>query len=120
MSRPLTLTDHGTLRLREADVVMACIDLLRLEGWRCHRLQAGTVKTLDGARHIRLEDEGTPDWIAVSPDQPAVYIEFKRPAAKPNFKQAAMHHAMRRDGFRVLVIDSVEKLRALLSGNNAA
>jgi hypothetical protein len=65
--------------LVEADVVRACLDLLVVRGWLPLRLHAGTLKTLDGKRWIKLHDKGTPDYVVTHWHWPAFFLETKRP-----------------------------------------
>jgi hypothetical protein len=112
-----TISPADVLALQsEADVTKTILGFLKAELWRCYRLQSGKVRGLSGGRPIKLNEKGTPDWIAIRPFFPdsktagcmsqAFYLEVKRPGGKVRPAQAAMHIALRQDGFTVLVADS--------------
>ena len=62
---------------------------------------------------------GMPDRLVLLPDGVIAFAELKAPGEKPRPLQEARHRVLRRLGFPVYVIDSVEKigwmLRELLS-----
>jgi len=54
-----------------------------------------------------------PDRLCLLPGGRALFVECKRPGAKPTKLQAAEHERMRTLGFEVVVVDSMEAARAL-------
>ena len=70
------------VKLSENDVEKQCLDLLRLLGFNPIRLHAGTFKSLDGKRHLKGVEKGTPDYCV-----PLFYVETKRPGEKPTPEQ---------------------------------
>lgn len=103
----------------ERAVTKSCIDFLKVQGWRCFRLHAGLVRGITGGHPIRLNANGTPDYLAVRSIQRVptgggyfiLFCEFKRPGLKPSPVQLAEHTALRREGFPVIVADSFESFR---------
>lgn len=57
---------------------------------------------------------GAPDRVVMLPGQ-LVWVELKRPGAKPRLQQLLEHERMRRMGQTVLVIDSLEAIEEVLT-----
>lgn len=72
------------------------------------------------ARKVRWEGRnGAPDWLVWVPPNVLAWAELKAPSAKPKAKQPTHrqgeeHAALRRMGFRVVVLDSLEAVEELL------
>lgn len=115
-------------KISEADVQRAVVDLLTLDGWRAIR----TDPVSDRARGKGFGEFGMPDYLFIRYDlEPLpstlhrdekgremcwcadfmLWIEFKRPGAKPKPHQAAWHDAERARGALVLVVDDIDKFR---------
>ena len=60
---------------------------------------------------------GAPDRLVLRPGSAPLWIELKRPGLKAEPHQAREHERMRELGCRVVVIDTVEGVDALLAGN---
>ncbi len=60
---------------------------------------------------------GAPDRICLWPDGEAVFVELKRPGAKPRPLQERRAAQLKELGFEVLTVDSTEKIKELF--NNA-
>ena len=102
-------------RLVENDVEAQCLDALRWRHWRPERLHAGTVKSLDGRRYIKLHDRGTPDYVVTHAKYPAFYLETKRPGKTPSPEQERKHQELRLFGLAVVAVDGYEALIAWLN-----
>lgn len=106
----LQLDERGRLKLTERDVTKQCIDLLRLEGWYCIRLESELVTGPSG-KPKRLGETGQPDWLIIRSVSPlpwleGFFLEFKAPGRKPRPSQRAWHERMQRDGYTVACVDS--------------
>ena len=102
------------LRPSENDIAQAVIDLLRLRGWRVHRLEADVY----GPRaRAKREEQGTPDYIALRHENGscrAVYIEVKRLGGRLRTSQEIWIEDARRRGWEVRVVDDIEDVGDLL------
>ena len=103
--------------LREADVVAACLDLLRVRGYYPVRIPTGLFRTADG-RWVQVGEKGIPDYVAVHGQHPAFFLELKRPGGKPKPHQERQIFELRL-GYRlnVAVVDSAAGLRAWLDAH---
>lgn len=54
---------------------------------------------------------GVPDRLVCLPGGRIIFVELKAPGKKPTPLQLAKHRELQRLGFRVLVIDSKERIR---------
>lgn len=101
----------GKLKLLEADVEKACIELLQHYGWRCHRLHTELIHSKRGGRRM-IGEAHQPDWIVARarPHCEWFYLEMKRPGGQPTDGQRAWHGQARHDGAVVIVADSVPSL----------
>lgn len=79
---PAFRLNGGKIQLSENDVEKQCLDLLRLYGQNAIRLHAGTFVSLDGKRHVKGVETGTPDYCV-----PAYYVETKRPGKRATPEQ---------------------------------
>ena len=58
---------------------------------------------------------GMPDRIVLLPKDRMAFVEVKAPGERPRPLQMARHRLLRRLGFRVYVLDSVEQIEVILS-----
>lgn len=58
--------------------------------------------------------DGVPDRIAMFPGGRVAFVEVKAPGEKPRPLQAARHELLRRLGFRVYVLDEIEKIGGMI------
>ena len=58
--------------------------------------------------------DGVPDRIAMFPGGKIAFVEVKAPGEKPRPLQAARHVLLRRLGFRVYILDEIEKIGGLI------
>lgn len=58
--------------------------------------------------------DGVPDRIAMFPGGKLAFVEVKAPREKPRPLQRARHELLRRLGFKVFVIDNVEKIGGMI------
>lgn len=58
--------------------------------------------------------DGVPDRIAMFPGGRIAFVEVKAPGEKPRPLQAARHVLLRRLGFRVYILDEIEKIGGMI------
>ena len=58
---------------------------------------------------------GVPDRLVLLPDGKMAFVEMKAPGKKPTSLQRMRHGQLRDLGFRVYVIDSMEKIGGMLN-----
>ena len=58
--------------------------------------------------------DGMPDRLVLIPDGHIAFVELKAPGKKPRPLQLSRHRLLRSLGFRVYVIDSVERIGGML------
>ena len=58
--------------------------------------------------------DGVPDRIAMFPGGKIAFVEVKAPGEKPRPLQRARHELLRRLGFKVLVLDNIEKIGGMI------
>lgn len=58
---------------------------------------------------------GVPDRLLLLPDGKIAFVEMKAPGKKPTSLQRMRHGQLRDLGFRVYVIDSMEKIGGMLN-----
>ena len=58
---------------------------------------------------------GVPDRLLLLPDGKIAFVEMKAPGKKPTSLQRMRHGQLRDLGFRVYVIDSMEKIGGILN-----
>ena len=67
-----------------------------------------------GCITFKLHDRNAPDRLILLPSNELLFIEFKRPGAKPRPEQEYEHDRLRARGFSVYVVDNkAEGLRVL-------
>lgn len=59
--------------------------------------------------------DGMPDRIVLLPGGHMAFVEVKAPGRKPRPLQTARHRLLRRLGFQVYVLDSIEQITVILS-----
>ena len=58
--------------------------------------------------------DGVPDRIAMFPGGKIAFVEVKAPREKPRPLQRARHELLRKLGFRVYVLDEIEKIGGMI------
>ena len=58
--------------------------------------------------------DGVPDRIAMFPGGRIAFVEVKAPGEKPRPLQAARHELLRRLGFRLYILDEIEKIGGMI------
>lgn len=58
--------------------------------------------------------DGMPDRIVLMPGRKIAFVEVKAPGEKPRPLQLSRHKLLRRLGFRVFVLDNVEKIGGMI------
>lgn len=58
--------------------------------------------------------DGVPDRIAMFPGGRVAFVEVKAPGEKPRPLQTARHELLRRLGFRVYILDEIEKIGGMI------
>lgn len=58
--------------------------------------------------------DGVPDRIVMFPGGRIAFVEVKAPGEKPRPLQAARHKLLRRMGFKVYVLDEIEKIGGMI------
>lgn len=58
--------------------------------------------------------DGVPDRIAMLPGGRIAFVEVKAPGEKPRPLQASRHRLLRKLGFRVYVLDGIEKIGGII------
>ena len=58
--------------------------------------------------------DGVPDRIAMFPGGKLAFVEVKAPGEKPRPLQRARHELLRKLGFRVYVLDEIEKIGGMI------
>lgn len=110
--KPFRLTAE---ELVEKDIQKACMDLLKVRGYKTYRLHAGKFRTMDN-RVLTGAALGTPDWIAAHGIHRALLVELKRPRGKAKPHQEKEIEELRRwFGLSVVVVDSARALAEFLT-----
>ena len=58
--------------------------------------------------------DGVPDRIVMLPGGRIAFVEVKAPGEKPRPLQTARHELLRRLGFRVYILDEIEKIGGII------
>ena len=58
--------------------------------------------------------DGMPDRLALLPDGKLAFVELKAPGQKPRQLQIARHHLLRKLGFKVYVLDDIDKIGEII------
>ena len=58
--------------------------------------------------------DGVPDRIAMFPSGKLAFVEVKAPGEQPRPLQRARHELLRRLGFKVFILDNVEKIGGMI------
>ena len=74
------------------------------------------VQMMDGVavKFVSPGFAGMPDRLVLLPGGRIAFVEVKRPGEKPRPLQKARHHMLRRLGFRVYVLDSIEEIERII------
>lgn len=74
------------------------------------------VQMMDGVavKFVSPGFAGMPDRLVLLPGGRMAFVEVKRPGEKPRPLQKARHRMLRRLGFKVYVLDSVEKIERII------
>ncbi|MBU5677892.1 VRR-NUC domain-containing protein [Alkaliphilus sp. MSJ-5] len=74
------------------------------------------VKAIGGLawKFVSPGTSGVPDRIVILPDGQTIYVELKRPGAKPEPLQLKRHKELRNRGHKVFVIDSLEGVKSFI------
>lgn len=97
----------------EAQVLRACLDLLRLRGVLAWRNNSGMLRDARG-RPVRFGLVGSSDILGVLPGGRLLAVEVKRPGGRPTEAQRGFLGAVIGAGGAALVIDDVAALAAVL------
>lgn len=75
------------------------------------------VKAKDGICIKLLSDYiiGLPDRLCLFPDKKVIFVELKTTGMKPRKSQIYVHNKLRKLGFRVEVVDTIEKIYNLIN-----
>ena len=82
-------------RLKEANIEIPVCAFAQEQGWFCRKNEW-------------VGRRGAPDRVFSHPDHGPLWVEFKRPGAKPRVQQVREIARMQAAGMRVHVIDNVE------------
>ena len=63
---------------------------------------------------VAMGFDGVPDRIALFPGGKIAFVEVKAPGEQPRPLQRARHELLRRLGFKVFVLDNVEKIGGMI------
>lgn len=58
--------------------------------------------------------DGMPDRIVILPGSKIAFVEVKSPGEKPRPLQLSRHQLLRRLGFKVFVLDNIEKIGGII------
>ena len=58
--------------------------------------------------------DGMPDRLALLPDGKLAFVELKAPEQKPRQLQIARHRLLRKLGFKVYVLDDIDKIGEII------
>lgn len=58
---------------------------------------------------------GLPDRLCLFPDKKVIFVELKTTGMKPRKSQIYVHNKLRKLGFRVEVVDTIEKIYNLIN-----
>jgi hypothetical protein len=120
--KALSALANAHLRLKEADVTKACVGLMRANHWQTIRLQSGVMRGISGGHPVRLNPNGTPDWLFLRNAASAQwaghavvwFCEFKAQGCKPSRVQLDFMADLRNRGMVAEWFDSFEKFSAFV------
>ena len=74
------------------------------------------IKKINGMclKFVPMHHVGFPDRICLLPKGICVFVELKSPNKKPKKIQIWVHNSLRKMGFDVLIIDSLEKIKRFI------
>ena len=87
--------------MRERDIERKLVNAIKAAGGICPKWVAPGF-------------DGVPDRIVLMPDAKIAFVEVKAPGEKPRPLQLSRHELLRRLGFKVFVLDNVEKIGGII------
>lgn len=87
--------------MRERDVERKLVNTIKAAGGICPKWVAPGF-------------DGVPDRIILMPGGKIAFVEVKAPGEKPRPLQRARHELLRKLGFRVYVLDEIEKIGGMI------
>lgn len=87
--------------MRERDVERKLVNAIKASGGICPKWVAPGF-------------DGVPDRIVLMPGGKIAFVEVKAPGEKPRPLQLSRHELLRRLGFKVFVLDNVEKIGGMI------
>ena len=101
--------------LTEADITRQIKGYMESQGWFAIRLQSGMVRGMTRGTPMRLNANGTPDWLFMKGTR-YLFVEMKRPRGKLSQDQEKWFAMADRRGFPAIWADGlgafIEKLQA--------
>lgn len=87
--------------MREKVIEQALVSAVKAQGGVCWKfISPGTA--------------GVPDRIILMPMGRIAFVEVKAPGERPRKLQLARHHLLRRFGFKVYVLDSIDDIQKII------
>ena len=108
----LTVDRKGRLKISEAQLQKACVELLRAAGWKVRPAPRLGHQQRGGAAYE--VPKGEPDLLAVKAPSRILWAELKTLDGRVSPEQKSWHAAARKAGFEVVVVRSVDDLREVL------
>lgn len=87
--------------MRERDIERKLVNAIKAAGGICPKWVAPGF-------------DGVPDRIVLMPGAKIAFVEVKTPGEKPRPLQLSRHELLRRLGFKVFVLDNVEKIGGII------
>lgn len=87
--------------MRERDVERKLVNAVKAVGGIC-------------PKWISPGFDGMPDRIVILPGSKIAFVEVKAPGEKPRPLQLSRHQLLRRLGFKVFVLDNIEKIGGII------
>lgn len=92
---------EASMQTSEKVIERKLVELTKLNGGMCIKL-------------LSFHTLGLPDRLCIFPKAKAVFVELKTTGQKPRPIQVFMHNKLRKLGFRVEVIDTVDNIPDLI------
>ena len=87
--------------MRERDVERKLVNAVKAAGGICPKC-------------VSPGFDGMPDRIVILPGSKIAFVEVKAPGEKPRPLQLSRHQLLRRLGFKVFVLDNIEKIGGII------
>ena len=87
--------------MRERDVERKLVNAVKAAGGIC-------------PKWVSPGFDGMPDRIVILPGSKIAFVEVKAPGEKPRPLQLSRHQLLRRLGFKVFVLDNIEKIGGII------